>query len=403
MSANDVVVHMLRITSAFGLQRVHVDVTYASISASHYPGRGQIPATFIRVVKPHPVNYRQVRALDQLSQDIQDALPLAEATAAFDHISTAAEPYPAWIATAASAGVAAGIALLFTTDWRLLLVTLVTGATVHRLLAGMGRRRLPPFLQQLAGSALITAIAAGATVAAAHRIAFFAGLDPTLVVVGGVVMLLAGSMFVGAVQDAIDQFYVTAAARVLEVVLRTAGIVVGIVLALAVARNLGAPVTISSEQVALGPVPAQFVAATVAPGLFAVSVSADLVTTALAAVLGLLAWSGYTATVAAGGGSVLSSTTGALLAALVATLVVRHTSVPGFGLVNAALLPLVPGLSLYTGLIQIVGTAPATGAPAAGAATLFLALRVALGIAAGATVGTSLGRPLADRLRRLPA
>jgi uncharacterized membrane protein YjjB (DUF3815 family) len=92
-----------------------------------------------------------------------------------------------------------------------------------------------------------------------------------------------------------------------------------------------------------------------------------------------------------------------LLAALVATLVVRHTSVPGFGLVNAALLPLVPGLSLYTGLIQIVGTAPATGAPAAGAATLFLALRVALGIAAGATVGTSLGRPLADRLRRLPA
>ena len=40
MSANDVVVAMLGITDAYGLTRVHVDVTYTSISASCYPARG---------------------------------------------------------------------------------------------------------------------------------------------------------------------------------------------------------------------------------------------------------------------------------------------------------------------------------------------------------------------------
>ena len=41
MSANDVVVAMLGITDAYGLTRVHVDVTYTSVSASCYPARGR--------------------------------------------------------------------------------------------------------------------------------------------------------------------------------------------------------------------------------------------------------------------------------------------------------------------------------------------------------------------------
>jgi hypothetical protein len=39
MSANDVVVAMLGIIDAYGLTRVHVEVTYTSISASCYPAR----------------------------------------------------------------------------------------------------------------------------------------------------------------------------------------------------------------------------------------------------------------------------------------------------------------------------------------------------------------------------
>jgi hypothetical protein len=53
------------------------------------------------------------------------------------------------------------------------------------------------------------------------------GVDPTLVVVGGIVMLVAGMAIVGAAQNATDQFYVTASARLLDVVMRTVGIAVG--------------------------------------------------------------------------------------------------------------------------------------------------------------------------------
>ena len=52
MSANDVVVAMLGITDAYGLTRVHVDVTYTSISASCYPARGAAPTAASRTLPP---------------------------------------------------------------------------------------------------------------------------------------------------------------------------------------------------------------------------------------------------------------------------------------------------------------------------------------------------------------
>jgi uncharacterized membrane protein YjjP (DUF1212 family) len=58
----------------------------------------------------------------------------------------------------------------------------------------------PPFFQQFAGAGLITLIAAGITEATAQGVSFLVGVDPTLVVVGGIVMLVAGMTIVGAAQ-----------------------------------------------------------------------------------------------------------------------------------------------------------------------------------------------------------
>lgn len=127
---------------------------------------------------------------------------------------------------------------------------------------GTGALACAPFFQQFAGAGFITLIAAGITEATAQGVGFFVGVDPTLVVVGGIVMLVAGMTIVGAAQDAIDEFYLTASARLLDVVMRTAGIVVGIVASLELAWRLGAPLSISPEPVALGPLGAQFVGAT---------------------------------------------------------------------------------------------------------------------------------------------
>ena len=84
-----------------------------------------------------------------------------------------------------------------------------------------------------------------------------------------------------------------------------------------------------------------------------------------------------------------------------ATVAVRGTNAPGFGMESGALLPLVPGLMLLRGLLRMVESDPANPAIVAGGRTLFIALLVALGIAAGATLGTYLARPVDDQLRRL--
>jgi uncharacterized membrane protein YjjB (DUF3815 family) len=96
-----------------------------------------------------------------------------------------------------------------------------------------------------------------------------------------------------------------------------------------------------------------------------------------------------------------ANTVAALVAAALTTLIVRRTHVPGFGVITASLLPLVPGLAIYRGLLQLVGTKPDTGDPGQGASTLLLALAVAVSIGAGASLGIYLGRPLADTLRRV--
>ena len=220
MSANDVVVAMLGVTDAYGLTRVHVDVTYTSISASYYPTRGTPPITCIRVVQPDDIDYSKVREVARLEEKIRAGLPIDEATRAFDRIQEAPHRYSQWVAMIGNAGVSAGAAVLFTTSWKIILATFLTGLIVDRMLAAMEHWRVPPFFQQFAGAGFITLVAAGIAEAAAQGVSFFVGVDPTLVVVGGIIMLVAGMTIVGAAQDAIDQFYVTASARLLDVTMR---------------------------------------------------------------------------------------------------------------------------------------------------------------------------------------
>ena len=61
-----------------------------------------------------------------------------------------------------------------------------------------------------------------------------------------------------------------------------------------------------------------------------------------------------------GFGEVTANAAEALLAAFAATLIARKFLAPNFALIAAAILPLVPGLSLFTGLLQAVesGTEP---------------------------------------------
>ena len=143
------------------------------------------------MVQPDDIDYSKVREVARLEERIRGGLPIDEATRAFDRIQEAPHRYPQWVAMIGNA-VSAGAAMPFTTSWKIILATFLTGLIVDRMLAAMEHWRVPPFFQQFAGAGLITLVAAGITEAAAQGVTLFVGVDPTLVVVGGIVMLVAG-------------------------------------------------------------------------------------------------------------------------------------------------------------------------------------------------------------------
>ena len=401
MSANDIVGGMLRITHAYGLVGVHIDLTSTSVTLSYHPPSYAAPLTILRVVQPGFPDYDKAQRTSMLTERIVRGLPIDDAVAAFDEIRDSPRRYPWWVSMVGNAGVSAGVALLFTTSIRIVLITFVVGCLIDRLIAWLDDKGVPPFFQQTFAAFAITLVAAAVSAIGQRGIPLFANLDPTLIVVGGIVMLVAGMLVVGAVQDAIDQFYVTATARLFEVVMRTAGIVVGIVLALQVTNALGIRTHVDPDPIALGPVPAQLVGAFVLSLAWALYCYAGPIPALLAGLMGLLGWIGYLVAIGVGLGEVPANTVGAWLVAFLSTVLLRRTTIPSFSLISAALLPLVPGLSLYNGLIQIVGTHDTPGSFAAGQATLGVALGVALGIAAGASLGVYLGRPIVSQLRRI--
>jgi len=402
-SANDTVVIMRRVCHAYGMRRMQVDITSTAIVASYYPGQGRGPFTAMRTVKPTQANLTKTVEVNRLVTDIVKGEPLLSAMTRFDAIRAARPPYPSWVAMLGNSSIGMVVQLLYTTNPVVLMLALVTGLGLNRLLDFLSRRSMPVFFQQLAGGWLIVVVTALASWAGTWQwTPLFHGLDPTLIAVGGIVQLVAGMKFVAAGQDAIDGFYLTATARLLQVLMLTAGVVAGLVSGLSVASQLHVFVYISPDPIALGLVPTQYLGVVLSGVCFVVGSFADKRTIALTAAGSGLAWFGLNAAKAALGGVVTASFLGALLAAFVMTLLVRRTSIPGFAVVNGALIGLVPGMRTYNGLIQMVGTNIVPPDPNQGGATLMVAAGVALAIAAGASLGMYVGRPVGDRIMRLP-
>lgn len=188
------------------------------------------------------------------------------------------------------------------------------------MLAWLVSKGVPPFFRQFAGAVLVTMISAGIAKAGADGVGFAAAINPTLLVTGGIVMLVVGAVIVGAAQDAIDQFYVTASARVFEVAMRTTGIVLGIVAAIRLASLLNLPLPVSAHPVSHGPLAGQFAGATLAAAFFALYAYSDLVTITFAAAAGFVGWGIYALLLHVAAGEAGASAAGAMVAALAATI-----------------------------------------------------------------------------------
>lgn len=399
--AGRVVSRSLDITEAYCKRPVHIDVSADTIMLSQLRGIDKEPLTLIRPVVPRDINNMTLQLVQKLVYDIDKGkYSLYDAETELDKILKAPIVYPGWLVTTGNASIAGGVSMMFSANWRVWLLTFVIAVLVDRLIALLAKRGLTPFFRQICAAAFVTIAAAVINQFTVSGVGFFAGMHPTLIVVGGIVMLVAGLMIVGAFQDAIEEYYVTANARILKVVMLTMGIVIGILVGLYVAGKLGIGIYVSPDPLSLSAPAYQIIGSAVAAAGFAVGTQTRLRAVAWAAIIGAAALIVMFAARHLGVSVVPASGVAAVVVGVVATVFSRRWRTPSTGIIGAGILPLVPGLMFFNALMQLANYPPGDPSFVRGASTLFMAIATALAIAIGASIGSMLGRPLHHQITR---
>lgn len=400
VSANSVVSKVLDVTDTYCERPVHIDISANVVMVSQLRGIEKEPLTLIRPVVMRDVNYMTIQAIQNLIYEIaRGQHSLDDAEEVLDSIIAKPRRYPWWVIMFGNASIIAGVTLMYTTSWQAILTTFCIGIAIDRLLALLVKIAIPPFFRQIFAAMSITLIAASIHFLGNHGVPFFDDINPTLLVVGGVVMLVAGLVIVGAIQDAIDEYYVTANARLAKVFMQTTGIVVGILVGLYVARKLGIGIAVSPNPLTVTAFHFQVAGALVASAGYALACQ----TRRRAIVgVGIIGAGGLIIMMSAvnllGISTVPASGIAALFIGLSAAFISRFWRTPSVGIIAGSIVPLVPGLMLYNGLMQLINYPPGDPQFFRALGTLFTAAAVALTIAAGASFGSMIGRPLRQNL-----
>nr|CEL23339.1 possible amino acid export carrier protein [Kibdelosporangium sp. MJ126-NF4] len=391
--ASDVTATVIAVANACGFEQCAVDVTFTSITACCHRGPDHAAVSSMRVVRSRGLDYTRLAAVERLVRDItRHRISLVDAAKRLDRITTARHPYPRWVATAAWAGMAASITVLLGAGPLVALVAAGITAVIDRIGRMLNRRNLPFFFQQVIGGALAT----GGSLAVVST--GWLGESPTLVVAAAITVLLSGLSVVGAVQDAITGYNVTAAGRAMEVVLMTAGLIGGVVLALNMASELGLPRVPMAE--ALPPtalrLPVQALAGAAAAGCFALASYATMRSLLVASAAGALGALGYGGLVLTGAGPIVSSAVAATVIGFGGGVLSRRLRITPLVVAVSGMTPLFPGLTTYRSLYELAVDHTATGV-----VTLMTALGIALALGAGVVLGEYLAQPVRSSLGKL--
>jgi uncharacterized membrane protein YjjP (DUF1212 family) len=388
-AAADVTATVLRVAAAYGLTSCQVDITFTSITVS-YDREDAVPLTALRIVRTSRIDYTRLQGVNDLARAVgAGGLDVEEAHRRLDRVVSAPATYRRTVHTLGWAGVAGCFGFVLGGGWLEALIAALTTALIERVLRVLTRRSLPPFFQQAAGAALATGVAV-------VLLAWDVDVRSSLVVAAGIVVLLAGLSLVGAAQDAISGFPVTAAARAFEVVTLTAGIVVGIAAVLDLAQRAQLPLTVVDTSPSPVPFPVALAASAGIAGFWSLACHARPRAIVLAAGAGALAWTTFWAASGMGAGAALASGVAAVVLGFCGEVSTKRLRVPSQLVAVCGIVPLLPGLAIYHGLFAIVVGADIQG----GLAALVGAAAIGLALAAGVTLGEYLGRPISGERDR---
>lgn len=399
VAASDVVHMALGITRTYCKRRVHFDVSSTMITASQDRGIDREPLTLIRTITLQDANHQTIQTLQSLALRIRDEhVPLEEAEQLLDNTLRHPRQHSRWMIYAAGGAVSAGVVVLY--DGTLLMTALafLMGFFATGMLRWLGRIGMVTFHSQVITALCITLAAA---IVAWINTALGMAINPTLLVIGGIVLLVAGMMIVGAFQDAIDEYYVTANARLLKVAIATGGIVIGVLSGLYIATRFGVTFPTTPDRLTLADATTQYIGALVIAAAFAARNHANIFGILVSGGVGMLGWWVSRLLGAVDFDVVIASGAAALGIGLMATFVSRLWKIPSMAIIGAGIVPLVPGLSLYNGLMGVVQHPPGDAEFMIALATLMRAVAIGVAVAAGASLGNMIGRPLRRRFVQL--
>ncbi|SHF47150.1 Uncharacterized membrane protein YjjP, DUF1212 family [Jatrophihabitans endophyticus] len=388
--ASDVGAQMDNVGRACGLRRFTADVTFTELAMSYQASSDEPAMIQLRQVRHREVDYEDLTLVDHLVRDlVAGRIDREEAIARLNRIVSSGHARPRWTVTLGYGGMGAGVGMVLGGNAAMVGIAFVAACLIDRIQRVMAANRWPTFYQQAAGGLLATLLAAGVA---------RTGLDvaPGRVITASIILLLAGVSFLGAIQDALTGFPLTSGARMLEAVIATAGAVAGVSGGLTVARIVGVRL---GDQVAgttgFADLPVMTVGAALAAASYAYACYAPLRALTPIGVIAALAVAVYFVLDDRNVGGPFASAVAAVVIGLISFSAAGRFRVPALVVVTAAIVPLLPGLSIYRGLATIGRDA------SAGLLALFTAGAVAVALSSGAILGEYIAQPLRREARRL--
>ncbi|GAA2606595.1 threonine/serine exporter family protein [Streptomyces axinellae] len=377
--AEDVEAAMFGVAHAYGLDRTEPTVTFTLLSITHQPSLVDDPVTLSRTVRRRGTDYTRLASVFGLVADItQGDVTLEEAYRRLAEMRRNRHPFSKGALTVASGALSGAASLLVGGD-ALVFVLAALGAMLGDRLAWLCAGRGLPEFYQFAAAAMPPA-AIGVTVALLYQVND-SRLQASAVITGGLFALIPGRALVAAVHDGLTGFYITAAARLLEVIYLIVGIVCGVLLVLYVGAKLDAKLTPDVVHHASRPVTQLFAAMLLALA-FCVLLQQERHTVLLATLNGGVAWLIYGALTMAKVPPVPATVVAAGLVGLFGQLLSRYQFSSSLPYITAAIGPLLPGSATYFGLLNIAQEDVNKGfehLATAGALALAIAIGVNLG------------------------
>lgn len=387
--AADVTATMSAISYHLGLRQVLVDVTFTTLTLNHQTSAEEPVVTMRRNITYRENDYADLTDLDHLVSDLlAGRIDREEAARRVARVTSSGHRTPRWAITLGWAFSGAGIALLLSSDPIVMAIAAVAAAGIEVLQRWLGRYRLPIFYLQVAGAlwASLLAVAVAATPIP---------VNPSLVISTSIIMLLAGLGFIGAMQDALTGYYITANARLLEVMIATVGVIVGVGVGLSVGGWLGVDLAVVPGETYLRDVVWVSLGAGAAALGFAFIAYSPTRVLVPVGLVGAAAGGLSFVTVQQGLGQAPAAALAAIAIGLVSYGIAGRFRVPPLVIVVPSIVPLLPGLSIYRALSMLADE------NSSGVVAMITAAGIAIALSSGVLLGEYIAQPLRREARRL--